>query len=221
MWRFPSILIVLAASTPLVHAQDAAPRVGQKVVTRQLTPSWPDGQVVVDGSQFQLCTVHQVDSDTTDLAIDHFTRRTEADPKTSGYYFYRAMLWFATGETDKALADYDEVIRIVPTDAHEHLCRGWAWQAKTDYDKALADYDEVIRLDPKSIATHFNRSLVWYDKTEYGKALPDFNEATRLDPKSAYAVGSRAWIWATCPDEMVRDGKNAVESATRACELSE
>jgi hypothetical protein len=27
-------------------------------------------------------------------------------------------------------------------------------------------------------------------------------------------------IWATCPDARYRDGKKAVESATRACELS-
>ena len=32
---------------------------------------------------------------------------------------------------------------------------------------------------------------------------------------------NRAWLWATCPDAKYRDGKRAVESATRACELSE
>ncbi len=31
---------------------------------------------------------------------------------------------------------------------------------------------------------------------------------------------ARAWIWATCPDSRYRDGKQAVESATRACELT-
>jgi hypothetical protein len=32
---------------------------------------------------------------------------------------------------------------------------------------------------------------------------------------------NRAWIWATCPDGKVRDGRAAVESARRACELSD
>ena len=31
---------------------------------------------------------------------------------------------------------------------------------------------------------------------------------------------NRAWLWATCPDAKHRDGKRAVASATRACELS-
>ena len=31
---------------------------------------------------------------------------------------------------------------------------------------------------------------------------------------------SVAWILTKCPDERIRDGKRAVESATKACELS-
>ena len=30
----------------------------------------------------------------------------------------------------------------------------------------------------------------------------------------------RAWLWATCKDAKFRDGKQAVESATKACELT-
>ena len=36
----------------------------------------------------------------------------------------------------------------------------------------------------------------------------------------AAAIDRRAWAWATCPDGHHRDGERAVESATRACELS-
>jgi serine/threonine-protein kinase len=34
------------------------------------------------------------------------------------------------------------------------------------------------------------------------------------------AYNYRAWLWATCPEPEFRDGKKAVESATKACELS-
>jgi tetratricopeptide (TPR) repeat protein len=46
------------------------------------------------------------------------------------------------------------------------------------------------------------------------------DEVIQLDPKDASAYNSRAWLWATCPDAKYRDGKKAVESATKACELS-
>ena len=40
-------------------------------------------------------------------------------------------------------------------------------------------------------------------------------------PSSPWRTTNRAWLWATCPDEKYRDGKKAVESATRACELTD
>ena len=43
----------------------------------------------------------------------------------------------------------------------------------------------------------------------------------RRDPGYAGSYNQRAWIWATCPEARFRDGKKAVESATRACELTD
>src|SRR5438552_956098 len=55
----------------------------------------------------------------------------------------------ASGEYDKAIADYDEVIRLDPKDVFAYIYRGCAYERQGDYDKAIADYDEAIRLDPK------------------------------------------------------------------------
>ena len=66
-----------------------------------------------------------------------------------------------------------------------------------------------------------DRGNAWYAKEEYDKAIADYDQAIALDPKFAMAYNRRAWLWATCPDEKYRDGKKAVESATRACELTD
>ena len=68
---------------------------------------------------------------------------------------------------------------------------------------------------------YINRGRTWYDKKDYDKAIADYDEAIRLEPKYASAYKMRAWLWATCPDAKCRDGKRAVESATRACELTD
>ena len=57
-------------------------------------------------------------------------------------------------------------------------------------------------------------------KKDYEKALADYSEAIRLEPGSVEGHNNRAWIWATCPDAKYRDGKRAVESGPRACELT-
>ena len=43
----------------------------------------------------------------------------------------------------------------------------------------------------------------------------------RLDETYTWAYNNRARVWATCGDARFRDGERAVESATKACELSE
>ena len=55
---------------------------------------------------------------------------------------------------------------------------------------------------------------------KYDKALDDLDEVLRVAPNSARAQRERAWILATCPDAKVRNGEQAVLSASKACELT-
>jgi tetratricopeptide (TPR) repeat protein len=87
-------------------------------------------------------------------------------------------------------------------------------------EKAIADYDEAIRLDPKQAAAHANRGIAWQKLGRYDIASADWKEAIRLDPKNVNAHCALAWLLATCSDDRYRDGKRAVELATKACEMS-
>jgi len=121
---------------------------------------------------------------------------------------------------DKAIADYDEAIRIQPRFSFAYENRGSAWKSRREYDKALADYNEAVRLGPNDAAVYYNRGSVWNLKKAYGQAVADFGEAIRLDPENTLAHNDLAMICASAPDGKVRDGRRAVESATRACEIS-
>jgi tetratricopeptide (TPR) repeat protein len=96
----------------------------------------------------------------------------------------------------------------------------WRRERK-ELDIALGGYNEAIRLNPTDAASYVGRGLAWSDKKEYDRAIADHSEAVGLDPGLAHAYNNRAWLWAACPDARYLDGKRAVESATRACELSE
>jgi tetratricopeptide (TPR) repeat protein len=156
-----------------------------------------------------------------DKALADYNEAIRLEPKWAKAYYSRAFIWLNKNDYDKALADYTETIRLDPRLAAALNMRGNLWWVKKAYDKALADYTEAIRLDPKLAAAFASRAGVWLDKKDYAKALADYGEVVRLDPKDAAALESRAWLWATCPVAKLRDGKKAVESATRACELLE
>ncbi|MBV8608753.1 MAG: tetratricopeptide repeat protein [Singulisphaera sp.] len=155
-----------------------------------------------------------------DQAVDYCTNRIRANSGVASHYLHRGSVWDAKGEYDIALADYNEAIRLDPNLAVAYYDRGNVWFDMQEYDKALADYNEAIRLDPNLAVAYTNRGVAWGHKQEYDKALADYNEAIRLDPQDSSAHNGRAWVWATSPEEKYRDGKRAVESATRGCELS-
>jgi tetratricopeptide (TPR) repeat protein len=74
--------------------------------------------------------------------------------------------------------------------------------------------------DPTDADGYVARGNDFADRGEYEKAIADYQEAIRLAPTEDEAYTALAWLLATCPEDRVRDGKKAVELATKGCELS-
>ncbi len=66
----------------------------------------------------------------------------------------------------------------------------------------------------------FVGSQDWSERGEYDGALAAYEQALRADPEDESALNDLAWFLATCPEARLRDGKRAVELATRACEVT-
>lgn len=107
-------------------------------------------------------------------------------------YSIRASAYFKKGDTDRAIADENDAIRLAPKTATLYSNRGSAYLTKGDVDLAIADYSEAIRLGPKMARTYVNRALAYDKKGDSDRAIADANEAIRLDPNLANAYASRA-----------------------------
>jgi tetratricopeptide (TPR) repeat protein len=154
-----------------------------------------------------------------DRAIADYTDALHHDARSTSAYLNRALAWRLKREFDKAIADYDEAIRLGMRSPRVYNNRGHVWELKNDLERAVADYTEAIRLDPNYSLAYVNRGYAWQSRGEYEKASADAADAIRLDPKSPWGYAMRAWLLAACPDAKFRDGKLALEFATKACEL--
>lgn len=155
-----------------------------------------------------------------DRAIADCGRAVRLDPRCAFGFQTRAAAYNAKRDYDKALEDSETALRLDPNSAYAHSERGFAHFNKKAYDLALADYNRAIGLDPGYATAYAERGLVNSALKEYSKAAGDFNQSIELDPKSSRGYAELAWLWATCPDPVFRDGKKALEYATKACELS-
>jgi tetratricopeptide (TPR) repeat protein len=151
-------------------------------------------------------------------AEDEVIQRNPKDPQA---YRWRGNAWEGKKEHDKAIRDYDEAIRLDPKDALIYFDRAYAWGEKKEYDKAIQDYEEVIRLNPKEFLAYLNRAWALEQKKQYDKAIKGYEQTIRLSTNKPIAYRYLALLLATCPERKFRDRYSAIETATKACELTD
>lgn len=156
-----------------------------------------------------------------DKALKDFNEALKIDPKFAPALLHRGVAWTAKGEYDNAIKDFGALLAIEPKDDAALFNRGLAWSKKGDVDKALKDFNASIKLDDTFLPAFVARGDAWSAKKDYDKALRDYDEALKLDPKEAAALNAKAWLLATCPVQKYRDGKTAVDLATKACKATE
>ena len=153
-------------------------------------------------------------------AVEDLNEAIRLEPKLAGAYSNRGLVWGRKGEHDKAIADFNEAIRLDPKLAGAYFYRSGSWLYKGESDKALIDLNDAIQLDPKFSASYTTRGRIWFEKGDFDHAISDFKEAIRLDAGCVEGYNALGWLMATCPDEKYRDGKQAVEYAKKACDLT-
>jgi lipoprotein NlpI len=103
--------------------------------------------------------------------------------------------WWAKKDSDRALSDCNEAIRLNRNLAAAYLNRGNVYLSKSDFDHALADFNEALRLEPKNAWAYAERGNLYKNKGEAEPALADLNEAIRLAPDYALARFSRGDLY--------------------------
>ncbi|MFO0884692.1 MAG: tetratricopeptide repeat protein [Pirellulales bacterium] len=155
-----------------------------------------------------------------DAAIKDYTEAIRLNPSSGFARNNRAAARQEKEDWDGAIQDYDEAIRIDPKDAIHYYNRGLVWLSKNDYDKAVKDFNETLRLDTRSSPAYCGRAWVLLAKGETESAIKDYTEAIRFDPAAYFPLQALANIKATCAEDHLRNGKEAVELATKSCELT-
>lgn len=99
-------------------------------------------------------------------------------------YVKLAHIFNRQGDTNKAIALFDNAIRVFPDDAYLYSQRAnFRWQNLQDTNAALEDYTQAINLHPDNPLFYLWRSQVYYEIGDKCKAMADYNTAIRLAPE--------------------------------------
>lgn len=132
----------------------------------------------------------------------------------------RGWVRFQQDQVDEAISDLSRAIRLAPKLSIAYGNRGICYVMKNDFEKAIKDHTTHQQIDPRSPFARCNRGIAYLATGQYAKAKEDYEAAEKLAPELDEALNGYAFFLATCPDASFRDGKLAIEKATKACELS-
>jgi lipoprotein NlpI len=134
-----------------------------------------------------------------DLAIAGCTRVIEdarQKPKARGVAFYnRGNAYVTKGDHDKAIADFDEALKLDPKNASVLNNRGNARNDKGESDAAMADFDAAIKINPRYAAAYFNRGNALAGTGETERALKDYDAAIKSNKRNVNAYLARGALF--------------------------
>jgi hypothetical protein len=81
----------------------------------------------------------------------------------------RGWAYFNNGDYDKAIADFDQAIRLYPNYVQAYINRGITYEKKGDYDRAIADYELVLQINPNHANAKSNLAQLTQARNEYAQ----------------------------------------------------
>jgi tetratricopeptide (TPR) repeat protein/serine/threonine protein kinase/WD40 repeat protein len=155
-----------------------------------------------------------------DKAAEDLDEAISRNPKDASAWTNRGALRVLLGQYDDALTDFDAVIRLSPKSTAAHCWRGLALEKLGQSDNAEAAFQTHQKLFPKPVEALHDRATRWTRYREYAKALTDWTALLALEPENPTYLNQRAFLLAVVPDEKLRNGKQALEDATKANDSS-
>jgi protein O-mannosyl-transferase len=125
------------------------------------------------------------------------------------------------GKVDAAIDQFSEVLRLRPNYEPALVQRGIARSSQGKLAEAGEDLTAALRLKPDDAQAHYHLAVALSSQHKTTEAIRHYREALKTVPDSAEALNNLAWILAANPDAALRNGREAVDLAERACKLTE
>jgi tetratricopeptide (TPR) repeat protein len=141
----------------------------------------------------------------------------KAEPDDYHTKIFLGHLYLDDKKTQAAMDLFSAAIREHPESAEVQHAYGVGLLKAGSVDEAILQFREAIKLNSSFAPAHRHLAQGLASQGKARDAVDSYRKAIDLRPNFAEALNDLAWLLATHPDDKVRNGKEAVEVATRAC----
>lgn len=117
-------------------------------------------------------------------AIEKLSKAIRLDPLYAPAYSTRGSAYLHTGQSQAAIQDYDEAIRLAPENPNlfdDYYNRASVYQTIGQYQQAIQDFTQAIRLNPVQAYLYESRALAYDELGEDINAQADRDLACQVD----------------------------------------
>jgi len=121
---------------------------------------------------------------------------------------------------DQVIAEMEDQLKRTPDDQDTLIQMAMFCTVQHQPKKAITIYSSILAKDPDNVAALDGRANALLGIGKHAEAIADYNKAMKLQSDDSGTLNNLAWVLATSPEDNLRDGRRAVELATKACKLT-
>jgi len=149
------------------------------------------GEPVLGESYLRSCALKSAKQGNYTQAIAFLNELIHQHPESAVDYNNRGLIYFQSGERQKALGDYNTALQLNPNLAGAYNNRANYYAACGELAAALDDYDQAIDLNPSYVRAWINRGITLRDLGQYDEAIDNFEVALLFGQLEAYIWAER------------------------------
>jgi tetratricopeptide (TPR) repeat protein len=155
-----------------------------------------------------------------DKALADTDAALQLHPDLLRAHLMRVEILASDNQTDEAIRHLEEIIKALPEQDDLVVQLATLYLINDQPKKAIELFSEVVSRDPENFSALRSRGDSYLNLGEHAKAIADFDAATKLNGEDVGLLNNFAWVLCTSPEDELRDGKRALDMATKACEAT-
>lgn len=154
-------------------------------------------------------------------ALADVDRVLELKPDDEKARRMRAMLLAKAGKLKEVVAELETILKSTPDDLNVQMQLGMIYSMMQKPAAAIEVYTKILEKQPENIDALNGRASSYLTLGRHAESIADYEKAEKLGCDDSGMLNNFAWVLATSPDDKLRNGKKAVELATKACEMTD
>ena len=154
-----------------------------------------------------------------DEARDHLALSLQLNPNNAQAHCNLGRLLSLQGKFTEAEGHFLTALKLKPNDAEIRKSYASALAEHGSKEEAVNQLREALRLQPE-IEPRVQLATLLSETGHFREAVEQYRQVLAVKPNLPETLSNQAWLLATCSDDAVRDGKEAVRLAERACRLT-